>query len=318
MKRLLFAIPMMVLLAISPMSTLVEHTNAAQPTETPTPYPDVILWDTQIAIVWPHDGQGNPTDVAHSRAVNVSVWPRNQVYCTLHPNEGLGGVRDFYLGVARDNEPLEQLEDRGELILRTVNGVTFPSVEFNNVPADLAANPSSKYRFVLEAAWSNIWVHGADPRTIFPHPVVPTGYREWVSPEARIQIVWPHGEEGRFAPVEEATLVNVAIDIFHHGTLKSAPLDYEPDGLHISVAEGNDLPRRADPGPAQKVTYTANGQTFPRWVFNDVPVKPGQQYHFMASVFQGKISYPYTTIWTHAADARTFLPHPEVPPPCLE
>jgi hypothetical protein len=47
-------------------------------------------------------------------------------------------------------------------------------------------------------------------------------------------------------------------------------------------------------------------------------VKPGQQYHFTASVFQGKISCPYTTIWTHAADARTFLPHPEVPPPCLE
>lgn len=68
-----------------------------------------------------------------------------------------------------------------------------------------------------------------------------------------------------------------------------------------------------------KMTYSANGQIYPRWVFNDVPVKPGGQSHFIAWVTTSRRSLlsPFTTIWTHAADARTYLPAPEPPPSCV-
>jgi hypothetical protein len=70
----------------------------------------------------------------------------------------------------------------------------------------------------------------------------------------------------------------------------------------------------------QETTYTINGQQYPRWVFNDVPVQPGQQYHFMAMLtgIQGGVvdGRQFPTIWTHAADARTYLPTPQPPPAC--
>ncbi len=272
------------------------------------------LWQQpRISIVWPHDGQGNPTPVGKSRMVNVSVWPSNQVACCQDP--GLA------LLVAKDNEPAEVVQPYGrvQVIERTVRGITFPSVEFNNIPADLAAEPGAKYRFVLMDG-SNVWVHAADPRTIFPQQVVPAGYSE-PQPQAlgaRIQVVWPHDAQGRLRPVAEAPLVNIAVDLFAHGTLNSVPLDYEPEYLRLQVAQGNDpLALQRDLLP-EKTTYTANGQTFPRWVFNNVPVKPGRQYHFAPYVVRpnnkGLPSWTFT-IWTHAADARTLLPNPEPPQP---
>jgi hypothetical protein len=134
----------------------------------------------------------------------------------------------------------------------------------------------------------------------------------------RISIVWPHDERGNFAPVERAPLVNVAVDLFVHGTLKSVPPDFEPDFMDLMVVEGNNLPQRANKTPV-KTTYTVNGQTFPRWVFNDVPVKPGGQFHFLVYLIPfRRAGFKFnTTVWTHAPDARTFLPQPELPPPCL-
>jgi len=274
----------------------------------------VQLWEgPRISIVWPHDGHGNPTPVAKSRMVNVSVWPSNQVACCQDP--GLA------LLVARDNEPAEVVQPYGrvQVIERTVRGITFPSVEFNNIPANLAAEPGAKYRFVLMDG-SNVWVHAADPRTIFAQQVVPAGYSEPQPQEldARIQIVWPHDEQGRLRSVAEAPLVNIAVDLFAHGTLNSVPLDYEPEYLRLQVAQGNDaLALQRDLLP-EKTTYTANGQAFPRWVFNNVPVEPGRQYHFAPYVVRpnnkGLPSWTFT-IWTHAADARTLLPNPEPPRP---
>jgi len=268
-------------------------------------------WQPHIAIVWPHDGRGNPTTVARSQAVNVSVWPSKQVICSEYPDPPLGLV------MAKDNEPTQLIRLSGQLIQRTVGGVTFPSLEFNNIPANLAAEPTAKFRFLCG---SNIWVHAADPRTFFPNPLVPTGY---CGPsgdlDPRIQIVWPHDERGQFAPVERAPFVNIAVDLFEHGTLNSVPLEYQPTKLILNIAEGNGPVTFSDL-TAQKVTYVVGDKTFPRWVFNNVPVKLGQQYHFMVWVVprerrDGTLS-PYATIWTHARDARTILPHPQVPPPC--
>lgn len=286
------------------------------------------VWQPRISIVWPHDGQGNPTSAEASRAVNISVWPQNQVGCDENPLARAGGtVREFSLWMAKNNEPTREVEIPGQLSFRGVRGVRFPTVEYNDVPAALIANPQDQYRFTLglvPGGASGIWVHAADGRTAKPEPVVPIGHAEPAAGggyDAYIQIVWPHDAQGRLAPVERATLVNIAVDIFSHGTRLSVPPNFEPDGLSLGVytddgrVQVGDHPQGLQ---SEKTTYTVDGQTYPRWVFNDVPVEPGERYHFMALVYHGKIQWPYTTIWTHAADARTILPEPQAPQPCLQ
>lgn len=307
------------LAALSALLSMASASAAEDPGE-------VRLWQPRISIVWPHDGQGHPIPVEESAVVNIGVWPQNRVGCDENPLARAGGtVREFYLWVAKDNEPAQQVRIPGQLGTREVNGVRFPTVEYNNVPADLVANPQSQYRFTLglmPGGSSGIWVHAADGRTHKPKPVVPSGHAEPGASggyDSYIQVVWPHDGQGQAAPVEQATRVNIAVDIFIHGTQLSVPPDFEPDGLSLSVY--------TDDGPAQvgeyalglqpeKVTYTAKGLTFPRWVFNDVPVEPGRRYHFLALVYEGKVQWPYSTIWTHATDARTILPEPPLPPPC--
>lgn len=152
---------MALLTALSALPLAADSAAAQEPVQ---------LWQQpRISIVWPHDGHGNPTAVGKSRMVNVSVWPSNQVACCQDP--GLA------LLVTKDNEPAEVVQPYGrvQVIERTVKGITFPSVEFNNIPADLVAEPGAKYRFVLMGG-SNVWVHAADPRTIFPQQVVPAGF----------------------------------------------------------------------------------------------------------------------------------------------
>ncbi len=282
----------------------------------------VHLWQPRISVVWPHDGHGNPTSVEQSRMVNISVWPQNAVGCDENPLARAGGtVREFYLWMAKDNEVAQKVEIPGQFTLREVSGVRFPTVEYNNVPADLAANPKSQYRFSLglvPGGSSGIWVHAADGRTYKPEPVVPTGYADAIASgdyDSYIQIVWPHDKQGHLAPVEQATFVNIAVDILAHGTHLSVPLDFEPDGLSLKVYtdEGEVTVGGEYGAMPQKVTYTVNGQTFPRWVFNNIPVQPGKHYHFLALVYEGKIQSPYSTIWSHAADPRTYLPSPQPP-----
>ena len=60
--------------------------------------------------------------------------------------------------------------------------------------------------------------------------------------DACIQIVWPHDERGELRPAAEVPLVNIAVDLFAHGTLDSVPLDYEPDDLSLLVADENSPP----------------------------------------------------------------------------
>ena len=303
---------------------LVGSAAAEDPTE-------VHFWQCRISIVWPHDGHGNPTSVEDSRMVNISVWPQNQVGCDENPLARADGtVHEFYLWMAKDNEPTQRVEIPGQFTLREVNGVRFPTVEYNNVPADLVGHPQSQYRFALGGQvpyGPNIWVHAADARTYKPEPVVPAGYAQesqlgtGADYDSYIQIVWPHDKQGQLTSVERAAFVNIAVDIFVHGTQLSVPPDFEPDGLSLQAHTDDGPVLLADPPWSlrpEKTTYTANGLTFPRWVFNNVPIEPGKRYHFLALVYHCKIQSPYSTVWTHAADARTYIPTPSAPPPCLE
>jgi hypothetical protein len=161
--------------------------------------------------------------------------------------------------------------------------------------------------------------------TYLPYPVIPAEISQNAAPtsvDTRIQIAYPHDKSGNFAGLETATLVNVAVDIFEHGTLNSVPLTYNAGPILLYIAEAN-YPialARAETGSVATVAmanlepYTAaNGTKYPRWVFNNVMVEPGKQYHYMVRV-QGVETFP--SIWTHATDVRTYLPNPPVPPAC--
>jgi hypothetical protein len=131
-----------------------------------------------------------------------------------------------------------------------------------------------------------------------------------------IQIVFPHDQFGNQADVSTATQVNLAVDLFQHGTQMSVPMGstYQPQ-LMYAVGNGD---VQTSPLVAQQTTYTANGQVYPRWVVNNFPVTPGQQYHFMfvlAPIGQAGAAFP--SIWTHAANAMTILPNPTPPSGCL-
>lgn len=285
------------------------------------------IFNSKISVVFPQDGQGRSTSVAQSRAINVSVWPTGQVRCSERPN--------LTLLIAKDNEPTRIVETIPSLLTRTIGSATFTSFEFNDIPANLQADPTSKYHLVLytplaggkQGFSGNVWVHGADPRTINPNPIIPSGFSSSPLPsgglDTLIQVVWPHDSQGNYVPVDRATRLNIAVEVFEHGTTKAIPPG--PDGkfqytVSLWVAAENNALQAASYSSLKPVTYAVGNQIYTRWTFNDVPVDPGSQYHFLSGatpVTGSPNVYPYTSIWTHAADPRTYLPRPQTPPPCI-
>jgi hypothetical protein len=269
------------------------------------------LWDARITVVWPQDGRGQPTTVAESRAVNIRVQPINQVACDDNPLARAGGsVHEFYLWMIRDNDPAEPVQVPGLFVPHNEGGVCLPSVEYNNVPADLLDHPDSMYRFILGMldyvpGSSNLWIHTIAPRTSNPQPVIPTGYGQpGLYFDSRIQAVSGVDAAGNSVSVAEATRVNLAVDFFIHGTFSSVPLDFAPNQVLLKVFTGNGLSRTIETSDqsmpqVQMTTYTVNGQTYPRWVFSNVPVAPDKPYSFAVELSWGKVSDTYITIWTY-------------------
>lgn len=270
----------------------------------------------RIAVVFPHD---------EARLVNVSIWPTNQVPCGAMPNPSVLTPR---LMVAAGNEPARFVESAPHLTPRMVGATSFPSLEWNDLPVD----PTGSARFLVYAIgvpiggnfYSNVWAHAADARTLLPRPVVPEDVAAAAVPlegvDARIQIVWPHDERGQPAPPEVATFVNVAVDLFVHGTRRSLPADLvRAYSVRLLAAEGNGPLGPVENAKGGTTTYQAGGKTFPRWTFDDVPVRPGRQYNFVVSALAGggRLASPYSTVWTHAADPRTMQPDPRPPPSCI-
>jgi len=277
----------------------------------------------KISIVWTHDGHGNPVPPSQSRAVNVSIWPNDQIGCSTKPS--------ISLLIAKNNEPTTVWQGLGQQSLRNGLRGKFPTFDFNDVPIDMASDPTARYHLVMYAPVSlstqgftgNVWVHATDSRTIQPNPVVPTGLISQVPPalDTRIQMVWPHDEHGNQAPVETATRVNVVAEVFEHGTLHAIAPDASgkfPYTIGLYMAEGNNSIILANYSGMTPKTYTVGTQAYTQWIFNDVPVIPGRQYHFLAgaTLVNKQDTFPYASIWTHAQDGRTILPNPQEPPPC--
>jgi hypothetical protein len=278
----------------------------------------------RIAVVWPQDDEGRAAPVDQARAVNVSVWPTNQVACAAMPNPSVLSPR---LMVARGNEPARFVESAPRLNRRMVGPIPFPSLEWD----DLSIDPATGYRFVVYALgvpiggnfYSNVWAHAGDARTVLPQPVVPEDVAPALFPaegvDARIQIVWPHDDRGQPAPPERATFVNVAVDLFQRNTRRSLPPEaVRSYSVTLLAAEGNSALAAVERARGGTTTYQTGGKAFPRWTFDDVPVKPGVQHSFVVSAIAagGKLASPYSTVWTHAADPRTMMPDPQPPPSC--
>lgn len=290
--------PSLYLVGGSPL-ILVESTAGVTPPVTP---PSAAV-DARIQIVWAHGGA--PVDAA-SRA-NVSAY--------LFDSGGLRPVacdfsRTVRLWAALNNKPARPI---AVATRRAENnaGMTITAFDFDDVDVSPARDPRNKLYFFVTvdgvATRSGIWSHGADARTYFPQPDVPTGVGAPTTPEARIQIVWPHGD----APVSQARRVNITAAVFERGGLRSADATFGPT-LRLYRAL-NSAPGEPVATGARRLV-TAGGITYPLWDFNDVDVAAANdsanKYYFWVAANGAELR---SNVWSHGADARTIFPRKDVP-----
>jgi len=125
--------------------------------------------------------------------------------------------------------------------------------------------------------------------------------------DSKIEIVWPHGN----APVSQASQANVTAYVFRHGTTQSVPPTWNAP-VKLWRAIDNGVEELVGQGQVRQVK--AGSLTFPAWDFNDVDVSaardPRKKVYFRLSV-DGKREA--TNVWSHASDARTYMPQPDVP-----
>ncbi|MCS7001605.1 MAG: hypothetical protein NZ518_02035, partial [Dehalococcoidia bacterium] len=264
----------------------------------------VTALDARLQIVWPH---GN-LPVTQATKVNIQTYlfghGATAIACPEEPTP-IRLWRSINNGV---EEPVGALERH----MVTVNGLTFPAWSINDVDVSAARDPQNKVYFRVSAdgvpTYGTVWSHGADARTHFPKPDTPTsvdGSGNQV--DAKIQIVWPHGN----LPVARATKANIGVYVFQRGTLRSMPIDFAPT-VRLWRAVGNEPLQPIATGV--RVTQRVGDLVFPVWTFNDVDVSaatnPATRIVFRASV-DGMDSR--SNIWSHAADARTIMPQRDTP-----
>jgi hypothetical protein len=268
----------------------------------PPRQPDV---DAKIEIVWP---QGNlPVDKADKANITAAIF-RHGGLTSVAPSSSA----PLKLWRAIDNGVEEMV---GTATTRTVKAgnLTYPVWDINDVDVSAARDPKKKIYFRLSIDGNrevtNVWSHASDARTFMPQPDVPSGVAaaKPTAVDAKIEIVWPQGN----APVDKAQKVNVVAYLFEHGTGRSVPLDFDGQVvLHRSL--NNNAGEAVALG--DRDTKTVNGVTFPVWTFNDVDVAAARdtknKYYFRLEV--GGVTF-YSNVWAHAADARTYVPQPDVP-----
>ncbi|HEY3109585.1 MAG TPA: hypothetical protein VGL23_12575 [Chloroflexota bacterium] len=261
--------------------------------------------DAKIEIVWPHGG----ASVREASQANVTA--------AVFRHGGLTSVGPSFAAPVRlwsavDNG-VEQPVALGTPRAARAGSLNYPLWDFNDVDVSAARDPKKKVYLRLsidgKREATNVWSHASDARTYMPQPDVPSGLLPSgpTSVDAKIEIVWPHDN----APVEQAQKVNVVAYLFEHGGTRSVPAGF--DGQVV-------LHRSLNNGPAEAValgdkeTRTVNGLTFPVWTFNDVDVAAARdksnKYYFRLEV--GGVT-GYSNVWAHAADARTYVPQPDVP-----
>ncbi len=127
--------------------------------------------------------------------------------------------------------------------------------------------------------------------------------------DAKIEIVWPHNN----ASVSQARLANITVYLFEPGTLRTVPCDFN-GVVRLWRALNNNPASNAGMPVGQKRLVTRGGVTFPVWDFNDVDVSPAangvNKLYFYVTVDDVATNF---NVWSHGADARTYLPQPQQP-----
>ena len=266
--------------------------------------------DARIEVVWPHGSA--PVSEARLANIGLRLFSPNSL---LQPP--CGWSPRVTVWKAEDSNPAQPLEEAEQ---RTVDGHTFPVWELNDVDVSYAAEgPQHKLTFMIEVPGvetaTSIWTHGADPRTSYPFPEVPSGVADGDidAVDARIQVVWPHDAAGNPKDTSGATYANISVALFRHGTRLSVPVDWRPGGLTLHGAWNQEI---GQPLAKEAVVQVrkAGAITYPTWEFNNIPVSramdPANRLHLWVAV-DGVDSYP--NIWTHGADARTIFPAKDEP-----
>ena len=272
--------------------------------------------DARIEVVWPHDW----APVAEADQANIGL--RLFMPGSLMP-PACGWQPKTTVWRAANTDPIEPLDLAQQ---RSVDGQPFPYWDLNDVDVSRAKDPSQKLYFMVRVEGvdtaTSVWAHGADPRTYFPQPDVPSGTAgdDLDAVDARIQIVWPHDEAGNPRSVREGTLANVRVAFFEHGTRLSVPVGWQPAGLTLYGAwnqeVGKPLARKAVVSTRQ-----AGAISYPVWEFNNIPVDRATVSADTAEgtgatlylwvMADGVQTYP--NIWAHGADSRTYFPAMDEP-----
>lgn len=260
--------------------------------------------DARIEIVWPHDF----ATIDQAQLANIGI--RLFMPESLQPPD-CGWRPKVRLWRAVNTEPALPFKSAEQ---RSVDGQPFPYWEANDVDVSPAQDASAKVYFLVRVdgvdTATSVWAHAADARTFFPEQLVPSGLATGAidAVDARIQIVWPHDAQGVQRGVNEASLANVMVTLFKHGTRLSVPRSWRPEQITLYGAWNNEIARPLA-ATAIAATRQSGAIVYPAWEFNDVPVDramdPTNRLYLWVEV-KGVQSYP--TIWAHGLDSRTFFP----------
>ncbi len=211
------------------------------------------------------------------------------------------------LWAARDGGGVYRSTDGGDSWVNVAAGMG------DNLVTALAVDYSAPGAVFAGTATAGIWSLGgatpaqgaANARPSAAPTSAPTDASGRAGVDARIEVVWPHG----FAAIEQAQLANVGIRLFVPRSLQLPSCGWRPKVQ---------LWRAVDSEPAEPVETadqrSVDGQPFPYWDANDVDVSAARdvsgKVYFLVTV-EGVDTA--TSVWAHAADARTYFPEQEVP-----
>ena len=272
--------------------------------------------DARIEVVWPHDFA--PVTEADQANIGLRLFAPG----SLTP-PACGWQPKTTVWQAANTDPVEPLDLAEQ---RSVDGQPFPYWNLNDVDVSRAKDPTQKLYFMVRVEGvdtaTSVWAHGADPRTYFPQPDVPSGTATdgLDAVDARIQIVWPHDEAGNPRSVREGALANVLVTFFKHGTRLSVPVDWQPAELTLYGAWDQEVGKPLS-SEAVRSTRQAGAIAYPVWEFNNIPVArattpAGAAEGTGATLYlwvmaDGVQTYP--NIWAHGADSRTYFPAMDEP-----
>lgn len=264
--------------------------------------------DARIEIVWPH-GWAPVSEASEANLTLRLLQPASLLptSCTWSP--------EVTIWQAVGSDPAEPI---GTAVQRNVDGQPYAVWDLNDVDVRRAGDPATTLYFMTRVKGTptatNVWAHGVDPLTRFPFQEQPSGLalNGIRAADTRIQIVWPHDEAGEARPAAEATLANVTLAVFEHGTRLSAPLAWRPRAITLFGAWDHEIARPLSSEPVRQVRK-AGAITYPVWEFNNIDVEraaEGSTLYLWAMV-DGVETYP--VVWAHGADARTVFPAMDQP-----